>query len=131
MSVSLKILVTSLALGFAGSAYANCADELARLEGVTSDPATDMATADGATAPAHDNKIAKDGTTAPLESEPGTSTDTAMSGQDVAAQQEGAPTAAEEAAMPASDHDEAIEDARAAIAKGDEAACLEAIGRAS
>lgn len=92
-------------------------------------PAADMPAADGADS-ASGEGIAKDGSLAPLEgteAEPGTAV--AMSGSDVQAQQEGEPTAAEEAegdeAMP--DRDSLIADAEHALAEGDEAACQEAV----
>ena len=92
-------------------------------------PAADMPAADGADS-ASGEGIAKDGSLAPLEgteAEPGTAV--AMSGSDVQAQQEGEPTAAEEAegdeAMP--DRDSLIADAERALAEGDEAACQEAV----
>ncbi|WP_052715310.1 hypothetical protein [Paracoccus sp. 228] len=92
-------------------------------------PAADMPAANGADS-ASGEGIAKDGSLAPLEgteAEPGTAV--AMSGSDVQAQQEGEPTAAEEAegdeAMP--DRDSLIADAERALAEGDEAACQEAV----
>ena len=92
-------------------------------------PAANMPAADGADS-ASGEGIAKDGSLAPLEgteAEPGTAV--AMSGSDVQAQQEGEPTAAEEAegdeAMP--DRDSLIADAERALAEGDEAACQEAV----
>ena len=95
----------------------------------SADAASDMPAADGADS-ASGEGIAKDGSLAPLEgteAEPGTAV--AMSGSDVQAQQEGEPTAAEEAegdeAMP--DRDSLIADAERALAEGDEAACQEAV----
>ena len=95
----------------------------------SADASSDMPTADGADS-ASGEGIAKDGSLAPLEgteAEPGTAV--AMSGSDVQAQQEGEPTAAEEAegddAMP--DRDSLIADAERALAEGDEAACQEAV----
>ncbi len=97
----------------------------------SADASSDMPAADGADS-ASGEGIAKDGSLAPLEgteAEPGTAV--AMSGSDVQAQQEGEPTAAEEAegdeAMP--DRDSLIADAERALAKGDEAACQEAVGQ--
>lgn len=93
------------------------------------DASSDMPAADGADS-ASGEGIAKDGSLAPLEgteAEPGTAV--AMSGSDVQAQQEGEPTAAEEAegdeAM--ADRDSLIADAERALAEGDEAACQEAV----
>ena len=95
----------------------------------SADASSDMPAADGADS-ASGEGIAKDGSLAPLEgteAEPGTAV--AMSGSDVQAQQEGEPTAAEEAegdeAMP--DRDSLIADAERALAEGDEAACQEAV----
>ena len=74
--------------------------------------------------------IAKDGSHAPLgnfESEPRTAV--AMSGSDVQAQQEGEPTAAEEAetAVFGPDRESLIAEAQNAIDAGDEAACQAAV----
>lgn len=95
----------------------------------SADASSGMPAADGADS-ASGEGIAKDGSLAPLEgteAEPGTAV--AMSGSDVQAQQEGEPTAAEEAegdeAMP--DRDSLIADAEHALAEGDEAACQEAV----
>lgn len=95
----------------------------------SADASSDMPAADGADS-ASGEGIVKDGSLAPLEgteAEPGTAV--AMSGSDVQAQQEGEPTAAEEAegdaAMP--DRDSLIADAEHALAEGDEAACQEAV----
>ncbi|WP_408593054.1 hypothetical protein ACIPCF_01490 [Paracoccus marcusii] len=95
----------------------------------SADASSDMPAADGADSTSGEG-IAKDGSLAPLEgteAEPGTAV--AMSGSDVQAQQEGEPTAAEEAegdeAMP--DRDSLIADAERALAEGDEAACQEAV----
>lgn len=95
----------------------------------SADASSGMPAADGADG-ASGEGIAKDGSLAPLEgteAEPGTAV--AMSGSDVQAQQEGEPTAAEEAegdeAMP--DRDSLIADAEHALAEGDEAACQEAV----
>ena len=97
----------------------------------SADASSDMPADDGADS-ASGEGIAKDGSLAPLEgteAEPGTAV--AMSGSDVQAQQEGEPTAAEEAegdeAMP--DRDSLIADAERALAEGDEAACQEAVGQ--
>ncbi|WP_304615183.1 hypothetical protein [Paracoccus sp. (in: a-proteobacteria)] len=95
----------------------------------SADASSGMPAADGADS-ASGEGIAKDGSLAPLEgteAEPGTAV--AMSGSDVQAQQEGEPTAAEEAegdeAMP--DRDSLIADAERALAEGDEAVCQEAV----
>ena len=104
-------------------------DAQADAPGASADASSDMPAADGADS-ASGEGIAKDGSLAPLEgteAEPGTAV--AMSGSDVQAQQEGEPTAAEEAegdeAMP--DRDSLIADAERALAEGDEAACQEAV----
>lgn len=78
--------------------------------------------------------IAKDGSLAPLENteaEPGTAV--AMSGSDVQAQQEGDPTAAEEAetATPEPDRNALIAEAQTALTAGDEAACQAAVDQLS
>lgn len=105
------------------------ADTQADAPEASADASSDMPAADGADS-ASGEGIAKDGSLAPLEgteAEPGTAV--AMSGSDVQAQQEGEPTAAEEAegdeAMP--DRDSLIADAEHALAEGDEAACQEAV----
>lgn len=92
-------------------------------------PAADMPAADGADS-ASGEGIAKDGSLAPLEgteAEPGTAV--AMSGSDVQAQQEGEPTAAEEAEgdEAVADRESLIANAELALAEGDEAACQEAV----
>ncbi|MCG6112269.1 MAG: hypothetical protein MEQ74_08800 [Paracoccus sp.] len=81
-----------------------------------------------------DGGIAKDGSLAPLEvTEAEAGTEVAMSGQDVQAQQNGEPTAAEAAeaaapdAEPTADRDDLIEEARTALAAGDEDACRAAV----
>ncbi|ODT57638.1 MULTISPECIES: hypothetical protein [Paracoccus] len=84
-----------------------------------------------------DGGIAKDGSLAPLEgTEAEAGTEVAMSGQDVQAQQDGEPTAAEaaeaaapdtDATEPTADHDGLIEEARTALAAGDEDACRAAV----
>lgn len=159
MTASLKILVASLTLVATGTAYADCAADLAKFEAGASASADGIAkdgslaplqgdTATGGTATdsmatggstpgtadaANGNKIAKDGSTAPLESTSGASSDLAMSGQDAQAQQEGRATAAEQAqAETGTDaRATALRDARAALEAGDEAACQEALKRAA
>ena len=93
------------------------------------EPASDMPAADTADGGTSDG-IAKDGSLAPLEetdAEPGTAV--AMSGSDVQAQQDGQPTAAEEADAtgPTPDRDALIAEAQTALAAGDEAACQAAV----
>lgn len=102
----------------------------------TTSEAPDAVSSDASEATA-DGGIAKDGSLAPLEgSEAQTGTEVAMSGQDVQAQQDGEPTAAEaaEAAAPDTDsteptgnRDDLIEEARTALAAGDEEACRAAV----
>lgn len=134
----------------AGTAQADCASDLAKLEGTSAMP-SDNSASHGAMAPsgaastgvstegaaaatsAGANKIAKDGTTAPLQ-EPGTNvTDRAMSGQDAQAQQGGAVTAADQARSESGDDSRsiALKEARAAMEAGDEAGCRSALERAS
>lgn len=125
MATSLKILVAAMSLAFVGSAHADCADDLAKLE--ENIPAT------------QDEGISKDGSLAPLQEDAGLGqdnpaakgdpTDQAMSGQDVEAQQEGQPVAAESAQSETDTEDRsaAISKARAALESGDEAACREAL----
>lgn len=78
-------------------------------------------------APAENRQgIAKDGSHVPLDDAAGSQPGVAMSGADAQAQQEGQPTAAEQAAGSATgqDRDASVEQARAALAAGDEDACL-------
>ncbi|MGP3698136.1 hypothetical protein [Rhodobacter sp. NSM] len=97
-----------------------------------------MASSDtGGTSGGNGEAIAKDGSLAPLEQPDGGGTDTstiAMSGNDVAAQQDGEQMAAEAAegssGADATTRSGAIQEARTALARGDEAACLDAIERA-
>lgn len=184
MTASLKILVASLTLVATGTAYADCAADLAKFEAETSAAADGIAkdgslaplqgdtatgttagtTATGTTTPADattadtaatattgttagtttgtttgagdaadGNEIAKDGSTAPLESTSGASSDVAMSGQDAQAQQEGQATAAQQAQAESGTDARAtaLQEARAALAAGDEAACQEALKRAA
>lgn len=162
----MKHLVTPIAaaafciLG-AGAAQADCAADLAMLEGTAgttggiakdgslaplqkpgtaagTSTGTDSAAAppDAGTAPppAGAEGIAKDGTHMPLEGQAAES-GKAMSGQDAQAQQQGQPTAAEQAGgaastTPATGSDArsaALERARTALSAGDEQACLTAL----
>ncbi|VDS08087.1 hypothetical protein PARHAE_01268 [Paracoccus haematequi] len=85
---------------------------------------TDTAGADGG------EGIAKDGTHVPLEDASGQQAGVAMSGADAQAQQEGQPTAAEQASGGAMDHsgrEAHIQAARDALAAGNEDACMEAV----
>lgn len=93
----------------------------------------DAASSDASEATA-DGKIAKDGSLAPLEgTEAEAGTEVAMSGQDVQAQQDGEPTAAKAAeaaasnAKPTADREGLMEEARTALAAGDEEACRAAV----
>ncbi len=92
--------------------------------------ALDAATSDTSEATA-DGEIVKDGSLAPLEgTEAEAGTEVAMSGQDVQAQQDGEPSAAEAAASdaePTADRDGLMEEARTALAAGDEEACRAAV----
>ncbi|WP_018000923.1 hypothetical protein [Paracoccus sp. N5] len=146
MKVSLKVLIAGLSLAAAGSAYADCAADLAQMESGMPQQAADGMAKDGSTAPMQKpdqaqagesngqdgNQIAKDGSTAPLQDAGSNVADRAMSGQDAQAQQEGDTTAAEQAqAETGSDaHAAALKEARAALEKGDEAACQAALEKA-
>lgn len=103
-------------LGSITVAYADCAEELARMGGGISK--------DGSMAPLQEPSaeggIAKDGTGMPLNS----GADVATSPADVQSQQEGGETAAEEAM---DGNDEALTKAREALAAGDEVGCMDAI----
>lgn len=115
---------------------------LAPLEGAPDAAATDAAgtaetadmngaapTPDTATAEGGDG-IAKDGSLMPLEDASGQQAGVAMSGADAQAQQEGLPTAAEQAAGAGagdSTRDAHIQAARDALAAGDENACMAAV----
>lgn len=131
------------ALMLAGTAaYADCAEEIAALEGGISKDGTLAPLSGGAVTPrtppaaeaAPDagagggDGLAKDGTTEPLGADP----EIATSGQDAQAQQQGGETAAEQAAgggggAAADPKAAALERAKAALAQGDEAACLSAV----
>lgn len=116
---------------------------LAPLEGGADAAAADTAAADAATggmsSPAptdaasagNGEGIAKDGSHVPLEGADGQQAGIAMSGADAQAQQEGQPTAAEQAAgataSDASMRDVHIQAARDALAAGNEEACMQAI----
>lgn len=86
---------------------------------------TDTAGSDGG------EGIAKDGTHVPLEDASGQQAGVAMSGADAQAQQEGQPTAAEQASggatMEHSGREAHIQAARDALAAGNEDACMEAV----
>jgi hypothetical protein len=89
----------------------------------TGTASTDSAAAEG-------EGIAKDGSHAPLEGASGQQPGVAMSGADAQAQQEGQPTAAEQATGASADHstrDAHIEEARNALAEGNEEACMQAV----
>ena len=125
MKYSMTWMAGCAICAFAGMAQADCAADLARFTDTAAMTGDSADAASGGT-----EGIAKDGSLAPLEgteAEPGTAV--AMSGSDVQAQQEGEPTAAEEAegdeAMP--DRDSLIANAERALAEGDEAACQEAV----
>ncbi|SNR54916.1 hypothetical protein EYF88_12700 [Paracoccus sediminis] len=108
----------------AAAADAAAATETAAASGMNSAAPTD------AEAGAGDEGIAKDGSLAPLEGAEGQQAGVAMSGADAQAQQEGEPTAAEQAAggtADASTREVHIQAARDALAAGDEDACMKAI----
>ncbi|MCZ0960272.1 hypothetical protein [Paracoccus benzoatiresistens] len=90
---------------------------------------TDMA-ASGTAAAEGGEGIAKDGSHTPMESAGGQQPGVAMSGADAQAQQEGQPTAAEQATGAAAGHsarDAHMKAARDALAAGDEDACMKAL----
>lgn len=152
MKSFLLAAASTVSLSMAGGAYADCAADLAMMDGQASKhdgiskdgslaPLQSQAadTPDGGTAspattpsPSGAGEIAKDGSTAPMQPSGDAVPDQAMSGQDAQAQQDGAPTAAEQAASdePTDAHSMAVEEARAALAKGDEAACKAALEKA-
>jgi hypothetical protein len=138
-----KTLIAAAALALAGTAAAaDCREELDALSGGgvakdgTTAPLADSAgatpqTGGGTAAPAEPSSegIVKEGGMAPLGADP----DIATSGQDVAAQQAGGETAAAQATGAEGGGDpraQAISRAEAALAAGDEAACLEAVREA-
>ena len=131
--------LVSTGVAFAGPALADCAVELDVLAGVSKDGTT-APLAEGATpqtggmaeAPAEDSApgAGKDGTMMPM----GQSADVATSAEDATAQSQGGETAAAQAAG-AEGGDEggqqaAINEARAALAAGDEEACMAAVEKA-
>jgi hypothetical protein len=142
----LHILLPLAALmTMAGGAHADCREDLAQMQaGISKDGAqAPLAEGMGGTpqtsdsqpaagmgeAPASGEGIAKDGTQTPLATDPGVAT----SAQDAQAQQQGGGTAAEVAAGTAGAPDSAasvMEEAQAALDRGDEAACMEALERA-
>ncbi|WP_295042486.1 hypothetical protein [uncultured Paracoccus sp.] len=84
----------------------------------------------GSTGAAPAGGIAKDGSHVPLEGASGQQAGVAMSGADAQAQQEGQPTAAEQAGGAAMDHstrDAHVRAAQDALAAGNEDACMEAV----
>jgi len=128
------MMAAVLALG-ATAAQADCREELAQLGGGAKDGsaaplqegtnATPQVGGEG-TAPAHGEAMATDGAETPLGTDPGLAT----SEQDVAAQQAGGATAAEQAAgAGAGDGSRAavLARAEAALAAGDEAGCMAAV----
>lgn len=132
------------------TAHADCAADLAAMTGhaahnggiskdgslapLESAKSAAAAGADTAAAPAapKGEGIAKDGTHAPLEGPSGPQPGVAMSGADARAQQDGRPTAAEQAAgaVGGSARDTHLEKARAALDTGDEEACMKHLGEA-
>lgn len=126
----------------AGVGNADCREDLAQLQqGVAKDGTqAPLAESTGGTQqssdgqPAHEvggamaptGGAAKDGTQMPLASDPGVAT----SADDAQAQQQGGGTAAEVAGGTADASTAgALEEAKAALARGDEAACLNALER--
>ncbi|SMO85573.1 hypothetical protein SAMN06265221_11461 [Paracoccus laeviglucosivorans] len=132
---SLMAAILGIGIISAGVASADCAADLAALEGGNG---ADGISKDGSLAPLQQadgssvtDGISKDGTTAPLEDAGGDSGQ-AMSGQDVQAQQDGQPTAAGQAQAESGPDARAaaLKDARTALDAGDEAACMEAVAKA-
>ncbi|MGA0614040.1 hypothetical protein [Paracoccus sp. KR1-242] len=140
MIVASGALVTVSAL----AAQADCAAEIAKLDSTASAPAEGISK-DGSLAPMQDGSatqgqqaaaspekpasdgVAKDGTLAPLEGQGNADkTNQAMSADDAQAQQEGKPTAAAEATQGMAP-DASLAEARAALAAGDEEACMKAL----
>jgi hypothetical protein len=139
-------LILAAALALAGtSALADCREELAALqgEGVSKEGAmAPLSDTSGATpqtggdgtaaapkAAGAGEGVAKDGSQMPLGADPGVAT----SAQDAQAQQTGGDTAAEQAMGSAGGGDaraQAISRAEAALAQGDEEACMEALEEA-
>jgi len=130
--------LVSAGLGIATAASADCAAELDAL-GVSKDGTTAPLAEAGATpqtggmaaAPdASAGGVAKDGTNMPL----GENADVAMSAEDAQAQSQGGQTAAAQAAGAEGSGEggkqAAIREARAALASGDEAACMAAVQKA-
>ena len=123
---------------FATAAAADCADEIDTLamgggkdatlaplsETATPQTGGEMAKSPEETA----TNAGKDGSLTPM----GTSPDVATSAQDAQAQSEGGKTAAEQAAGAKGTESRAaaLEEARAALAKGDEEACMAAVEKA-
>ncbi|HVL20768.1 MAG TPA: hypothetical protein VM422_07315 [Amaricoccus sp.] len=132
------IAATLACAGFATAAAADCAAEIDALamgggKDATLAPLGDTATPQtGGTMAKESGEAAKgagkDGSLAPMGANP----DLATSGQDAQAQSEGGETAAAQAAG-ASGSDtrqSALDEARAALAKGDEAGCMAAVEKA-
>ncbi|TBN42814.1 hypothetical protein EYE42_04685 [Paracoccus subflavus] len=113
------------AMDTTAAADAAAATETAAAAGMNSAAPTDGASAEGG------EGIAKDGSHVPLETAGGAQPGVAMSGADAQAQQEGEPTAAEQAAEGATDSQSTrevhIQAARDALAAGDEETCMKAI----
>jgi hypothetical protein len=129
----------SAGLGFATTAAADCATELDTLAGVSKDgtiaPLAERATPQtGGMAAAPDDAMAKDAGKAGNLMPMGESADVATSAEDAAAQSAGGETAAAQAAGAEGGGDggkqAAINEARAALAAGDEAACMAAVEKA-
>jgi hypothetical protein len=131
------ILLTA-SVGFAGTAMADCAAELAQLPGVSKDAsaaplgsaATPQTGGDAAASGTDDaaTDAGKAGNLMPMGADP----DVATSAEDAQAQSEGGKTAAEQAmgetgATGDADRQGAIDEARTALASGDEEACMAAL----
>jgi len=127
------MMAAVLALG-ATAAAADCREDLAQLDSAKDGSAAPMQQGTTATpqvggegtAPAHGEAMATEGAETPLGTDPGLAT----SEQDVAAQQAGGATAAEQAAGAGAggeSREAVLARAEAALAAGDEAGCMAAV----
>jgi hypothetical protein len=137
------LLPVAALMAMAGGAMADCREDLAQMrQGISKDGSqAPLAEGTSGTPQASDSQpaaemdggsgegLAKDGTQMPLAADSGVAT----SAQDAQAQQQGGGTAAEVASGAAGEAppaEGALEEAQAALDRGDEAACLEALDRA-
>lgn len=135
------LLPVAALMAMAGGALADCREDLAQMQqGISKDGSqAPLAEGTSGTPQASDNQpatemdgasgegLAKDGTHMPLATDPGVAT----SAEDAQAQQQGGGTAAEVASGAAgAASPSALEEAQAALDRGDEAACRDALDRA-